>query len=143
MSQTLSQFNKGINLVNTVYKEFIHNIHIPIVHFDILYALCVEKRPLTQSELHTYLMSSKQSIHSAIHSLEAQGYVEIISKDKKKKYYALTEEGNKYCETTVMILVRSEAKALNSFSKEDREKFLVFNEIYSKELKKTLQEEIK
>ena len=83
-----------------------------------------------------YVLLPKQTIHSAIHTLEKKGYVEFIPSTTKKKYFQLTEEGMIFTDSFIPYIMQAEEKALQSL--ENTEVYLTMEETYKKELETTL-----
>lgn len=138
--QDLLHLNSILNRIQAIYKDYARLYHIPHTSFSILYALCVEEKPLTQKEIQEYLFAPKQTIHSSLHALEKQGYVYLHHADKSKKYYALTKEGTEYCASTIAKVVQAEEEVLQSFSDKDRELYFQFEDRYRKEFEKKVKE---
>ena len=90
-----------------------------------LYALYDADGPLTQQDLCRLWSYSKQTVHSAVISLRRQGYVTLQGLEGRKgKAVALTEQGRRFCQSTVALLFEAEARAFARLTLEEREQLL-------------------
>ncbi len=88
----------------------------------ILYVLREEDRPLTQTELCNTLYLSKQTVNSALKSLEADGYIrlECASGNRRNKNIYLTEAGLALAMRTVDNVFKMEERAFLRLSASER-----------------------
>lgn len=132
----LYRFNQVFKQTNLIYYTYAKQHHLSLTDFWIFYYLRLENKPLTQSDMQMYVLLPKQTIHSAIHTLEKKGYVEFIPSTTKKKYFQLTEEGMILTDSFIPYIMQAEEKALQSL--ENTEVYLTMEETYKKELETTL-----
>ena len=132
----LYRFNQVFKQTNLIYYTYAKQHHLSLTDFWIFYYLRLENKPLTQSNMQTYVLLPKQTIHSAIHTLEKKGYVEFIPSTTKKKYFQLTEEGMIFTDSFIPYIMQAEEKALQSL--ENTEVYLTMEETYKKKLETTL-----
>lgn len=132
----LYRFNQVFKQTNLIYYTYAKQHHLSLTDFWIFYYLRLENKPLTQSDMQMYVLLPKQTIHSAIHTLEKKGYVEFIPSTTKKKYFQLTEEGMIFTDSFIPHIMQAEEKALQSL--ENTEVYLTMEETYKKELETTL-----
>lgn len=132
----LYRFNQVFKQTNLIYYTYAKQHHLSLTDFWIFYYLRLENKPLTQSDMQMYVLLPKQTIHSAIHTLEKKGYVEFIPSTTKKKYFQLTEEGMIFTDSFITYIMQAEEKALQSL--ENTEVYLTMEETYKKELETTL-----
>ena len=81
-----------------------------------------EDRPLTQTELCNTLYLSKQTVNSALKSLEADGYIrlECASGNRRNKNIYLTEAGLALARRTVDNVFKMEERAFLRLSASER-----------------------
>ena len=82
---------------------------------------------------------SKQTIHSAIRKLEAEGILYLEPAGAKNKKVCLTEKGKIFAEKTAGKVIAMENEVLASWTKEDVEKYLEL----TKRFLETMQEKAK
>lgn len=132
----LYRFNQVFKQTNLIYYTYAKQNHLSLTDFWIFYYLRLENKPLTQSELQLYLLVPKQTVHSAIHSLEKEGYVECIPSNTKKKYFQLSQKGKEFSDTFIPALMEAEEKALKALC--DIDTYLSLEETYKEKLEDIL-----
>lgn len=88
---------------------------------------------LTQQEMTGLMMFPKQTINSAIGSLQKKGYVDFsaVKESYGRKRVNLTAEGKAFADKTVVKMMNAEAKALKAFGYEKTEQFIaLYKEFY-------------
>ncbi|MBQ7505039.1 MAG: winged helix DNA-binding protein [Ruminococcus sp.] len=88
---------------------------------------------MTQQEMTGLMMFPKQTINSAIGSLQKKGYVAFSSAKESygRKRVSLTAEGKALVEKTVVKMMNAEEKALKAFGYEKTEQFIaLYKEFY-------------
>ena len=132
----LYRFNQVFKQTNLIYYTYAKQHHLSLTDFWIFYYLRLENKPLTQSELQLYLLVPKQTVHSAIHSLEKEGCVECIPSNAKKKYFQLSQTGKEFSDTFIPAMMEAEEKALKALG--DIDTYLSLEETYKEELEDIL-----
>ena len=74
---------------------------------------------------------SKQTINSAIRSLEADGILHLEQHTGRSKKVVLTEKGKDYAEKTVARLYQAEQAAFDSWSEEEISVYIALMEKYN------------
>lgn len=107
----------------------------------ILYTLRIVGKPITQSELCSYLFQSKQTINSSLKKLVENEYLtfEISPNNKKNKLIILTEKGEKIVEKVVDPIIVAESNALSKIGDKRRTIFLDIYEDYCNLLKEEFE----
>lgn len=78
----------------------------------------------------------KQSIHSALKKLEAEGYIALTAGgNRRSKGILLTSEGKRICAETVDHIMEAEMGALGSLSEEEQEEFMNLYDRYTEQFK--------
>lgn len=96
------------------YEQYDKLMGITQYESIILYELFTHPR-LSQKELVYRSGIPKQSISKGIHTLSAQGYLEVIpdDQDKRVKYCALTKEGKAYAQKKEAPLLALEMRVID------------------------------
>lgn len=91
----LLEYNKETKRLDDLYRCAAKQCGISECAFWILYTLRAEKRQFTQAEICEFLIEPKQTVHSALKKLEAEGYLaRTSSANLRSKHVALTERVN-------------------------------------------------
>ena len=78
-----------------------------------------------QAEICEFLIEPKQTVHSALKKLEAEGYLaRTSSADLRSKHVALTEKGEQFARTWIDRVPEAEAAALGAMPEEERAAFV-------------------
>ena len=131
------------------YKNEIHKMTYLSSELDALYHLSSVKFGISDSVsivLYTIfdaggecLLSSKQTINSAIRNLEADCLIHLRQMDGRSKMVSFTEEGRTFAENTVARLFAAETDALESWSEQEVDLFLKLMEKYADSLKEQIE----
>ena len=118
----LREYNDSLKAIDDTYRAAARRFRLPECAFWILYTLRVERAPLTQSEICALQHQPKQTVHSALKRLEADGLLKLAhGGNRKSKYVCLTEKGARLAERTVDCIAEAEAEALLGLSDGERE----------------------
>lgn len=82
---------------------------------------------------------SKQTINSAIRSLEKDGIIYLENHNGKSKIVCFTEEGKAYAQKTAAKLFNAECSALSGWTEEEINTYLRLFEKYNDSLRKQLE----
>lgn len=119
--------------LNRLYKEAEEIYHDLARHFElsdsalwVLYALREAESVYTQRELCDMWSLSKQTIHSALKSLEAAGYIRLepLADNLKSKQIVLTAAGEALMERSIDRIFRAEQLAFARLTDTERREFL-------------------
>lgn len=142
ISREMKRFNYLISETDAVYHEMSLKLGVSDSTMYVLYAICEYNEgyrcPLQEICRRTGV--SKQTINSALRKLEAEGLVVLERRGAKNKDVCLTNEGIRLAERTAMRMIKAEDDILNSWSKEDLEKYLELTERFLTELKEKNRE---
>lgn len=96
----LLEYNRETKRLDDLYRCAAKQCGISECAFWILYTLRAEERQFTQAEICEFLIEPKQTVHSALKKLEAEGYLARTSgADLRSKHVALTEKGEQFART--------------------------------------------
>lgn len=137
----LRQYNEIYKQMDDVYHTLARHYGLSDSAFWILYLLRETDKVSTQSDLCSELSLSKQTIHSGLKSLEANGYLRLEQEEgnRRNKKIILTEAGERLAEETIDHVLDVDQKAFELFTDEEAGIYLT---LFQKHLKQ-LQEEIK
>ena len=138
---TFQQFNEEYS---RLYKEEDSLYHRLAKHFGlsdsafwIIYTLEAFRTPVTQAELCGNLSLSKQTINSSLKQLEQEGHIRLSSGPGRRKYLALTPQGQALAGRTVRRVLELEERAFHRMSPEEQANILA---LMRRHLKLVLQE---
>lgn len=147
------QICREYDRINQLFKQYNHIYHKLAVHsdisdsaFDIFYALLWKKEPCTPTDITDFSGISKQTIHSALKKLEAEGDITIEDspQNRKNRLVRLTEKGLQKATATVQPVMDAEYRSFAALSREEREALIRIQNkqlaIFQKEAKKILSE---
>lgn len=116
----LLEYNKETKRLDDLYRCAAKQCGISECAFWILYTLRAEERQFTQAEICEFLIEPKQTVHSALKKLEAEGYLaRTSSADLRSKHVALTEKGEQFARTWIDRVPEAETAALGAMPEEE------------------------
>lgn len=123
----LLEYNTIFKENDVIYRRMAAQFGLSDSAFWILYCLRESATPLTQKQLCESIYMSKQTINSALKSLERNGFITLTTgKDRRSKFLVLTEAGQ-------------EQLAIASMGQESMKQFLSLFRIYTDALKQHFQ----
>lgn len=133
MNQELSRLNKLIKKQEEIYHGFAKKAGLTDTQFWVLYALCEADTALCQNTFCENWCYSKQTVNTAVATLEKSGLLSLTyaKGSHKKKDITLTAAGEAFCDLHIRNLLQAEDAALMELSMEERESFF---EIFGKML---------
>lgn len=119
------RFNIILKRYDQIYRNAAKNFGLPYLSFLALYVIC-QKGECTQKDIAEQIMLSKQSINSAVKSLEESKDITFFqtSENKKEKLIRLTKKGKALAKKTVIKVLEAENKAFDTLTQSERENFL-------------------
>ena len=83
---------------------------------------------------------SKQTVHSALKSLEREGYVclQPDTRDRRSKRIVLREKGEQYLREQLLPLFRAEEEAFAAMSEAERAGLLQGSRVFFQQLRRTM-----
>ncbi|MCI8611869.1 MAG: winged helix DNA-binding protein [Clostridiales bacterium] len=141
MNNPLPAYNDLIKENDSIYRALYKRLGLSACTFWILYTLREEQNSITQTEICEILHEPKQTVNSALKSLEAEGYI-ILSygQDRRSKCVMLTEKGICLARKTVDAVMLAEQSALLALSEQERAMFLSLFRKYTEILKDKTKE---
>ncbi len=125
MNRELSKWNRLIKKQDEIYHRWAKKAGLADAQFWVLYALCEARSPLCQNTFCENWCYSKQTVCTAVASLEKAGLVQLAYAEgsRKKKDLFLTEKGELFCAQHVKTLQAAEETVLEALPAQQRETF--------------------
>ena len=124
VSEPLQYYNLLTSEINGAYHNAALKLGLSDSAMVILYTLCSRENPCPLLEIARLTGISRQTIHSAIKKLEAQGILTLESPGSRRKLVRLTEEGKKLAEKTAGRLIKVENEIFDSWTGEELEQYI-------------------
>lgn len=133
LRRLLLRYNSIYKDTDQVYHQFARAFGLSDCAFWILYLLEESDRTYTQAEICDTLSFARQTVNSALKSMQAQGTIHLVPDEhsKKNKLVCLTPQGEQFVRVTVDRVIDAELSTLEQFSPEERELFLNLNHKYA------------
>lgn len=124
-----------INYLTSEMESLYHQASLKLGITDsvsiVLYTIYDAKENCLLSDIYKKSGISKQTVNSAIRSLEADGILYLEQYTGRAKKIILTEEGKKYVNSTVSKLYKAEVQAFDSWSTEEINSYVRLMEKYA------------
>lgn len=116
-----------------LYYEFARDCGLSTSAFWSLVSIVVRNGSATQAVIANEYSYSRQTVNSAIKSLESKGLVQSAREEgnRRSKTLRLTEAGEVFCDQHVRPAVDAERRAFESLSVEQRQEFVHLVRTYS------------
>lgn len=139
-SKEIRRFNHLHSEIEAAYHDSSLKLGISDSVSIILYTLCNagDRFPLSKICQNTGL--SRQTVHSAIRSLERDGIVYLEAVDGKSKRVCLTEKGKQFAAETAFRLIEIENAIFESWPDSDVEKYLELTEKFLTSLREKVEQ---
>lgn len=129
------EYNRIIKENDNVYRDAAKSFNIAECELWILYFLRVGGIS-TQSDLCSVMLQSKQTINSALKSMQTKSYLELKNTDdRRKKKISLTEKGKLLAKGTADLVIKLEQESLDELTDDEKEAFISLFDKYTKILK--------
>lgn len=124
------EFGKALYHVDSFYNEFAKKSKVSSALLWVMYALN-DGKPHTQIEISNDWELPKTTVNTVIKDIQKDGYVELIPIKGKRREMSivLTESGKTFADNVLSELYKSEAKAFESLSVEEREMAAVLEKL--------------
>ena len=126
---------RRINYLTSESKAIYHLSSLKLGISDsvsmVLYAIYVNGEACLLSDIYKSFGISKQTINSAIRSLEADGVLYLEQHTGRSKMVVLTDKGKAFVQTTVARLYQAELGALDSWTEDEISTYLRLMEKYN------------
>lgn len=124
--------------VDKVYYEFARGCGLSETAYWILYSVEVSGGALTQAEIAEEFSYSKQTVNSALKSLETRGLVRLEPARGRSKLVSLTPDGRAFCDRHIAPAIRAEDHAFASLAPQERAELLRLARAYTSAIDREL-----
>lgn len=109
-----------------LYYEVARGCGLSTTAFWSLVTIDISGGTSTQAAIVSEYFYSRQTVNSAIKTLERKGLVRISQdeQDRRTKLVSLTEEGREFCREHITPAVDAERRAFDSLTLEERQEFV-------------------
>lgn len=123
-----------------LYYELARNCGLSETAYWILYAIEVSGGSITQREIASNFSYSKQTVNSALKTLEARGLVELdyVEGSRKSKLVSLTPDGRAFSDERIRPAIAAEDRAFLSLAPEERLELLRLVSAYTEAIDREL-----
>lgn len=130
-SQFITTYNRLYKETDDLYRRLAKHYGLSDSAFWILYLIEAAPQPITQTELVNALFLSKQTINSALKSLEQSGHIRLTGDPAggRGKYLHLTELGKALAERTVRPVFQMEERAFHAMTAQQQRGLLELNRL--------------
>lgn len=121
-ARTVKEIDQLYSATDKVYGQFASSCGLSSCAYWMIYDLVGADGDLSLTQLSSSWGYSKQTISSALKSLEAQGLItlEFCEGSRRNKRAILTEQGERFAERNILPGIAAERRALLSLSEGDR-----------------------
>lgn len=136
----LRRLNHLFAQIDAIYHEAALHMGLSDSAMMVLYTLCIEEGSCPIGEIINQSNISKQTLNSALRTLEKEGLIRLETDHGRRKRACLTEEGNARCKETVVHLIEIENRIFDAWTGEEREAYLSLTQKYRDMLKTGVEE---
>ena len=126
----LAAFNRAHKRMNVIYHDYAKAAGISDAAFWLLYSLYEKGAPCTQTELCEVWFFTRQTINSALKSLEKQGLItlDFAPNSRKNKQFFFTEAGEQLVKDKIIPLVQAEEQSFLRLDEQERDALLAITQ---------------
>ena len=123
-----------------LYYELARNCGLSETAYWILYAIEVSGGSITQRQIASNFSYSKQTVNSALKTLEARGLVELdyVEGSRRSKLVSLTPDGRAFSDERIRPAIAAEDRAFTSLAPEERLELLRLVSAYTEAIDREL-----
>ncbi len=142
MTTELKRLNYLTSEIDAAYHEAALKLGLSDSTMMVLYAACNNGGNCLLSDICKISGTSRQTIHSAIQRLEADGLIYLQSDTGRKKKVCLTEKGMDRSQNGVAKLAELENEILKAWPEADQKKYLELAQKYLTAFKEKIREQL-
>lgn len=139
MSEKLVIFNRIYKEYNEIYHEAAIRLGLSNSEFDTLYAICELGDGCKQTDICRTTFIPKQTVNSAIRTLEKKEYLTLASGKGRSMHIYLTEQGLQLVRRTIFPMVQIENEAFPKLTEKEYKAILHFHAQYLAALREGIQ----
>lgn len=137
ISPSMQKINVIMVRIDEVYHEAALRLGLSDSSMWILYLLA-QYGELTQAQISRMCGISKQTIHSSVLKLTGDGILEVQTSAKNMPL-KVTAKGKTFINEKISKLIRAENAVMDSWSPEEQQQFIRFNQQYLERLAEQIQ----
>lgn len=130
LAQKQNEFNRLNKAISELYHDICVQIGISDSVFDIFYAISVLGDGCCQKDICNYAFTSKQTIHSAIHKLEREGFITLKSGKGREMHIFLTPKGEHFLEENIAPVIVMENRTCSQMNAKELDTLLLLMKKY-------------
>ena len=138
MGDEWREFNRICREMDDLYHEVAQKAGLSDSAFYILYTLLELGEGCLQIDIANRYFISKQTVHSAIRSLEQRGYISLQPGKKRDMHVYLTPSGEQFARQTIEPVIEVENHVFSLLTPQESQAFLQLNRRYTELLKENL-----
>lgn len=126
MNDKLKAFHQTYEEMDGLYHHYAKSFGLSDTAFWMLYHIHQSKKAYTQRALCDAFYFPPQTIHSALKTLQSQGfiYLESTASNRKNKQIYFTEEGHSFADRVIVPVVQAEENSFDQLSRRERDLLL-------------------
>lgn len=128
--QFITEINRMYKREEELYRRLARRSGLSDAAFWVLYSIETAPGPVTQTDIGSTLMLSKQTINSSLKQLEQSGYICLTGGPGRKKYLQLTERGQDLSGRAIRPALEVERQAFLGLTGEERAGLLALERRY-------------
>lgn len=130
LAQKQNEFNRLNKAISELYHDICVQIGISDSVFDIFYAIIALGDGCCQKDICNYAFTSKQTIHSAIHKLEKEGFLSLKSGKGREMHIFLTPKGERFMEENIAPIIVMENQTCSQMNAKELDTLLLLTKKY-------------
>jgi len=135
----LKRLNYLFAQTDSAYHEAARRLGLSDSALAVLYTLCVEGGSCQLGEIISQNSMSKQTLNSALRSLERERLIQLEADDGRKKRVSLTQQGYTRCEKTVVRLIEIENRIFDAWEMQEQEMYAALMQKYLNMLRREIE----
>lgn len=122
LSQQLALLNQNDKMLNDLYHNYAVSINLSDTAFWIIYITWTQGDGCTQKELCELWSYSRQTINTALKSLEKKGYIKLVPMlgNRKSKQLFFTDTGKEFAQKIIPPMLEAESVSFGQLSEQER-----------------------
>lgn len=122
--QQNNRYNQLFRARDSLYRQVALKSGLSEMTFWVMYILCMEKTPQSQSDICRDWFYPKQTVNSAIAKLQRMGYLTLEPDGARRKVLQITEAGQAYCDKWVTPVLAADDQSFAALTDLERETYL-------------------
>ena len=134
MTIRLAPKQNEFNLLTKAISEFYHDLCVKIgisdSVLDVYYSISALGDGCCQKDICSYAFTSKQTVHSAIHKLEKEGFIYLKPGKGREMHIFLTPKGERFVEEKIAPVIAMENTVCSQMAPEEIDTLLHLTQKY-------------